>query len=594
MHGDGSVIETGHEGPGDRRPGGPTDDGAYDLIVIGAGINGAGIARDAALRGLKTLLLDQGDLASGTTSWSSRLIHGGLRYLEYREVGLVRESLRERERLLKLAPHLVRPLPLMIPIYTGDRRGPLLIRAGMVAYDLLSFDKSLPRHTMYSAEVALTRAPGLRREGLRGAAVYYDAQVPFAERLAVENALDARDHGADVRTYCRVDRLLLATDGRTVRGVVFTDLRGGGTHEATGRVTINVAGPWVDRLLTGHGDVARTPMIGGTKGSHIVVGPFPGAPRDALYVEAKRDGRPYFVIPWNGLYLIGTTDVRFTGDLDRVVATEEEIEYLIEETNRVIAGADLTRDSVLYTYSGVRPLPYQAAGSEGSITRRHVVRDHAPDFDCLLSVIGGKLTTYRSLAEHAVDAVVARLGRTAIPCTTAIEPLPGAKLDNGQDFETSRKLFVAQTGRTNATPAVATHLFDIYGVRARAVLDIAERDPSLLEPLAPGSATIRAEVVFAFQEEMALTLGDVLLRRTMVGLGPETGVGMDAAAAEVAVRYCGWDEARARAEVRAYREYITRFTPRSLNSVGVGSHDGKLGAGVEAETNVVTRETVAG
>ncbi len=570
MDGDGPVIETGQYEPTDRRFGGRAAD-AYDLIVIGAGINGAGIARDAALRGLSTLLLDQGDLASGTTSWSSRLIHGGLRYLEYREVGLVRESLRERERLLKIAPHLVHPLPLMIPIYEGDRRGPLLIRAGMIAYDVLSFDKSLPRHAMYSVGAALKRAPGLRREGLRGAAVYYDAQVPFAERLAVENALDARDHGAEVRTYCRVDRLLLGEDGRTVRGVTFTDLQGGGTHEARGEVTINVAGPWVDRLLPGHGGADRAPMVGGTKGSHIVVGPFPGAPRDALYVEAKRDGRPYFVIPWNGLYLIGTTDVRFTGDLDRIVAGEDEIAYLIEETNRVIAGADLTRDSVLYTYAGVRPLPYQADGSEGAITRRHVVRDHAPDFDGLLSVIGGKLTTYRNLAEHAVDAVVARLGRAVVPCTTAIEPLPGAKLDDGHDFEQSRQGFVARIGRTNATPAAATRLFEIYGVRARGVMDIADSDVYLLQPLVPTTDAIRAEVVFALREEMARTLADVLLRRTMTGLGPETGVGIDVAAAEVAVRYCGWDEERARDEVRAYRDHITRFTPRSLASAGLAA-----------------------
>jgi len=259
----------------------------FDLIVVGAGINGAGIARDAALRGLRTLLLDKGDVGGGTTSWSTRLVHGGLRYLEHREVGLVRESLRERERLLRLAPHLVKPLSLLIPIYRGDKRGPWLIRLGMVAYDSLSFDKSLKRHRMLGRAKALRRAPGLDPTNLLGAAVYYDAQVTFAERLAVENALDARDHGATLLTHARVDRLLV--EAGAVRGVAVTDLLdGGGSGDARAPVVVNVAGPWVDRVLAGDGSGSDAPrMIGGTKGSHVVVGPFPGAPEDALYVEAR-------------------------------------------------------------------------------------------------------------------------------------------------------------------------------------------------------------------------------------------------------------------------------------------------------------------
>src|SRR5262245_53630613 len=195
---------------------------SFDLIVVGAGINGTGIARDAALRSLRVLLLDKGDIGSGTTSWSSRLIHGGLRYLEHGEIGLVRESLRERERLLHLAPHLVKPLPLLIPLYHGARRGSWLIRAGMVAYDLLSFDKSLDRHRMLSPDEAIERAPGLGRVGLKGAALYYDAQVEYAERLAVENALAARQAGATILTYARVTRLL--RQGEVVTGVAFVDV----------------------------------------------------------------------------------------------------------------------------------------------------------------------------------------------------------------------------------------------------------------------------------------------------------------------------------------------------------------------------------
>ncbi len=548
---------------------------AFDLIVVGAGINGAGIARDAAMRGLHVLVLDKGDIASGTTSWSTRLIHGGLRYLEHGEVGLVRESLRERERLLHAAPHLVRPLPLVIPIYEGDRRGPLTIRAGMVAYDILSFDKSLDRHRMLSAEEALHRVPGLNPEGLRGAAVYYDAQVEYAERLAVENALAARDHGAVVLTYARVDRLLIE-DG-AVRGVAFTDLLAegqAGEEIARAAVTVNVAGPWVDRVLAGTspgdagsngmGDRAAGRMIGGTKGSHIVVESFAGAPADALYVEARHDGRPYFVVPWNNQYLIGTTDTRYTGDLDRVEASDEEIDYLIAETNRVLPGAGLTRAHVTFTYAGVRPLPYQAEGVEGGITRRHVVHDHAeagsPPLGGFLSIVGGKLTTYRNLAEQTVDAVFKKLGRPAPASRTAREPLPGG----GPDFAAFGARFAAESD----LPALSTdHLLRVYGTRAGEVLALASEGPDLREPFSPETGAIGAEIVLAFRRELAATLADALLRRTMVGVGPAAGIGADEAAAVIARRYLGWSEARAGREVASYRDYVARFRPRALATV---------------------------
>lgn len=542
----------------------PGENQRFDLIVVGAGVNGTGIARDAAMRGLRVLLLDKGDVASGTTSWSSRLIHGGLRYLEHREFGLVRESLRERERLLRLAPHLVKPLPLLIPVYHTDRRGPWLIRAGMLAYDLLSFDKSLPRHRMLNREAALQRVPGLRREGLRGAARYYDAQISFAERLAVENAVDARDHGAAVLTYARADRLLRDEGGDMVRGIAYTDVLDGRSHEAMAPVTINVAGPWVDRILRGEDQAGPEPMIGGTKGSHIIVEPFPGAPRDALYVEAEKDARPYFIIPWNGLYLIGTTDERYSGDLDRVVASEAEIEYLIKETNRIIPRAGLDRDSVCYTYSGIRPLPYQAKGETGAITRRHIVHNHAPELNGLLSVVGGKLTTYRNLAEQAVDAVFGQLGRPVPSSGTATAPLPGGRFGDGGDLAGQRDHFIAELGRTNVTPATAERLFETYGVRAAAVLQVAEQEPNLWQPLGQGTDAIGAEVVYAVREELAQTLTDILLRRTMLGLNADVGIGTDEAMARVAQRYLGWSDQRVREEIMRYRDYITRFTPHAF------------------------------
>ncbi|MDX6696274.1 MAG: glycerol-3-phosphate dehydrogenase [Blastocatellia bacterium] len=533
---------------------------AFDVIIIGAGINGAGVARDAAMRGLRVLLLDKNDLASGTTAWSTRLIHGGLRYLEHGEVGLVRESLRERERLFHIAPHLVRPLPMLIPLYEGARRGPLTIRAGMLAYDVLSFDKTLARHRMLSRDETLRRAPGLKAEGLRGAALYHDAQVEYAERLVLENALSAREHGALVLTYARVERLL--TEGNSVRGVEFTDMLEGGAHTAHAPFVFNVAGPWVDETLARLDAAARTPrLIGGTKGSHIVVAPFASAPAVALYVEAGADARPFFIIPWNKLYLIGTTDRRYEGDLDCVTADDAEIDYLLAETNRVIPAARLTRASILYTYSGIRPLAYSDDGNEKRITRRHFIHDHAPRLEGLLSIAGGKLTTYRQLAEQAVNLLFKKLGRASPRCATAQTPLPGALGPGAEEFQTFGDRFKEES----RLPAVVNErLLRVYGGRASLLLKLASESPELGEVLSDDSAAIGAEVLLSFQHELAQTLGDCLLRRTMVGLNAGVGQGVDEAAAAIARKYLQWTEERAAREVAAYRAYVKRFHPRGV------------------------------
>jgi len=534
---------------------GPT---RFDLIIIGAGINGAGIARDASLRGLRALVLDKGDIAGGTTSWSTRLIHGGLRYLEHHEIGLVRESLGERERLLRIAPHLVRPLPLLFPIYRGDQRGRLLIRTGMLAYDVLSRGKSLPGHRMLDRTAALGRAPGLAESGLLGAALFHDAQIEYAERLALENVLDARTHGAEIRTYHQVDEMLRA-DGR-ISGVTGNDVLSGERFRYAAPVVINVAGPWVDEVLAGSNIERQTRLIGGSKGSHIIVDPFPGAPGDAIYAEARQDGRPFFIIPWNDLYLIGTTDTRYDGDLDNVMAEEWEIDLLIAETNRVIPTAELTRESVRYTYAGVRPLPHAPGVSEGSITRRHIMHDHEASGGApgLISIVGGKLTTYRELAEQCVDLVLRKLGRTAIPSRTAETALPGGRTDlEWGDFAAG---FARASGLPRRT---VEHLLRVYGARAPKVLATAST-PDLREIFDPFTGAIAAEVRWAYHEEGARTLTDVIARRTMTGLGPDAGIGVDVAAAKIARDALGWDAAKVDAEINAYRRWVSRYRPRAL------------------------------
>jgi glycerol-3-phosphate dehydrogenase len=383
------------------------------------------------------------------------------------------------------------------------------------------------------------------------------SRLPLRGRYNVENALAARAHGATVLTYARVERVL--SEGGAVEGVEFTDLLGGGRHQARAPLVVNVAGPWVDEILAHADGGGFGPLVGGTKGSHVVVEKFPGAPEDALYVEAEEDARPFFIIPWDGKYLIGTTDTVYGGDLDRVEADGREVAYLIGETNRVIPRAALARESVLYTYAGVRPLPVVRAPSEAAVTRRHFVRDHAPDLRGLFSVVGGKLTTYRNLSRQVVDSLFRALGRPAPPCATARVKLPGAAV---ADFDAFREAFKAEGGLPAAT---AERLLKVYGARAAEVLAVAGDAPDLREPFSPVTPTLGAEVVFAFESELAETLADCLLRRTMVGLNSRAGLDAVEAAALVARKYLGWDDARARREVAAYREYVRRFHPRELD-----------------------------
>ena len=503
----------------------------FDVAIIGAGINGAGIARDAALRGLRVIIFDKNDMCTGCSWISSRLIHGGLRYLEYGEIPLVYESLHERRCLLETAPHLVKPLRICIPIFGEARRGPLLIRLGMILYDMLSLTKSLPMHDMLSADNARTAEPGLRSEGLRGAARYYDAQVAFAERLVLENLLAARSAGATVKTHCEVTDIKV-TDG-AISSLIYVDRADGSRQEVTVGTVVNAAGPWVDRVL------ATVPApaprhIGGTKGSHIIVGKFDGAPNDAIYVEAAADGRPIFIIPWHDQYLIGTTDIRYDDDLDDIRVTDAEVEYLLSETNRVFPAAGLRRTDVNYMYAGVRPLPYQEEGPESAITRRHIIRVNKKVAGGLISIIGGKLTTYRNLAEQTVDKI-AKLERLKLPkCTTSDTPLPGATgIERAEENLRAAQLLSEQG---------IARLLGIYGGRATGICDLCRTEPDLARTIDSADTVLAAEVVFAIREEFARSLADIVFRRSMVGLDHDQGRPLYAAIADIASAELGWDE----------------------------------------------------
>jgi glycerol-3-phosphate dehydrogenase len=519
----------------------------FDLVVIGGGINGAGIARDADMRGINTLLLEMNDFGSGTSSWSSRLIHGGLRYLEYGEIPLVYESLRERRRLRRTARHLVHEIRLDIPIYQGGKRGLLMLKAGMLAYDLLSIGKTLPRHRMLSRSEFLENEPGVSGNGLKGGAQYFDGQVTFAERLVIENVIAAQAAGATVKNYSPATAIEI--DQGRVRAVRYTDAAMGREAEVRTRVVVNAAGPWIDHVL-GTANRPMPELMGGTKGSHIVVGAFDGAPKDAFYIEAYIDARPFFVIPWNGQYLIGTTDIRYKGDPGAATASVEEIDYLLSETNRVFPRAKLTRRDVHYAYAGVRPLPIQSRKSESAITRRHIIRNHQRNARGLLSVIGGKLTTYRSLAEQVTDRVAKMLGG-ADDCRTRETFLPGATGLVAAKADAGALEGLSEQG--------AARLLGIYGGRTRKVLDLAYEEPSLAALLDAEKTVLAAEVAFAVRQEFARHLTDILHRRTMVGLAPDLGESLAEPIANVAAQELGWSDAQKQSELQLLREYNERL-----------------------------------
>ena len=531
--------------------------GPYDLIVVGAGINGLGIARDAARRGLRAIVLEKDDICSGVSAWSGRLAHGGLRYLEHRDFALVRESLRERERMIDVAPHLVKPLRLLMPLYAHNRRPAWMIRIGMILYDLLSFDKKTGGHEMLNKQGTRRRFPGIAEGGLGGAAVFTEGQVEYAERLCVELAVAAAADGAVIRTKARVEEPILE-NGR-MAGVKYRNLASGSLDEVRAPVVLNVAGPWIDRIFR-TGAPPQPRLNGGTKGSHLIVDPFPGAPDDVVYYESKTDGRLVLVIPWMGRYMIGTTDIRFEEDPGEARCSTGEMDYLLNEVNQLIPEARLSPDHVLYTFSGVRPLPYAPGVVEAKIPRSHVLHDHAPSLPGLVSIIGGKLTTFRQLAEEAVDDVFKRLGRKGPACTTAKLPLPGAVFNAD---ELRRHLL--GLGLPEKT---VTRLIDLYGARARAVVAEAEREPQLLRVVHEGTGAIGAEMVFAMRHEFAESLADVMARRVLLAFVPGHGLESLGAIADLLAATFSWDGARRAAEIRGYETWLSHLAVPGRPGIG--------------------------
>jgi glycerol-3-phosphate dehydrogenase len=527
----------------------------HDLIVIGGGINGAGVARDAALRGYRVALVEKGDFASGASSKTSKLVHGGLRYLEQGALRLVWEACHERAILLRLAPHLVRPLPFVFPVYRSSRVGTLRLRCGMWLYDLLAGFRNIDRHRMLSLRGASSWGEGLRRDGLRGAALYYDAAMDDA-RLVLANVLAAREAGAVTLNGVAAEQLV--QDGGRVVGVEVRDTASG--EHATFRASCVVvcAGPWTNAFLAPLPGAPRP--LAPTRGTHLVVRRF----SERAFTLAAGDGRIFFVLPWLGLTLVGTTDVVDDGDPDTVAPTSDEVDYLLAETARHFPEAHLGRDDVLGTFAGLRPL-LGAAGSASARSREHAVLEPMAG---LLAVGGGKYTTYRAVAEEVVDRVEELLASRA-PCRTARNPLPGGDLPWGAEDHWSRgprfrAAADALVDRLRVPEATAQHLLETYGSRAERVAALAAAEPALAAPLCPHHPHLLAEALYAVREEMALTLADWFLRRSRTAYSACHGLDALPAVAEIFAAELGWEPEVRDAEIERGRqalEAVTLVTP---------------------------------
>ncbi|MBI4354951.1 MAG: glycerol-3-phosphate dehydrogenase [Candidatus Omnitrophica bacterium] len=482
----------------------------FELLIIGGGINGAGLARDAALRGLKTLLVDQGDFGGGASSKSSKLVHGGLRYLEHGQLRLVFESLRERARLVRQAGHLVRPREFLLPLYRGDPRPPWKIRIGFWLYDLLASGRCLAKHRWLSPRAVLAREPRLQAEGLLRGALYGDAQMHDA-RLCLENILDAEAHEAVCLNYVRVAAFLYR-DGR-LSGATLEDRLTGERGEARSHAVVNVTGPWADRVSR-LADWHAKPKLRPTRGIHVVV------PRlnhsHPLYVTARQDGRMVFILPWGDYTLLGTTDTDDDRPPEEVTASAEEVDYLLREANRLFPQARLTRESVIMTFAGLRPLAAHT-GHASSVSREHLIVEEESS---LITLLGGKYTTYRAVAEELLDFVLDRRGVTGTgPCRTAQHPLPGRQGDvAAAEREGQRRLQSLGLDEASAAHVVAT-----YGTRYRFIAEMLQEAPGLAERLCAHHPHAAAEVVHARRAEHAETLSDWYFRRSWMAYSPCQG-----------------------------------------------------------------------
>jgi len=537
-----------------------TETEQYDLVIVGGGIVGAGIARDAALRGMRVALLEKTDWGAGTSSKSSKMIHGGLRYLEHGEVGLVFESVSERAVQTRVAPHIVRPQAFLIPIYKGLKPGLEIMNIGLWIYDTLALFRAPKLHKTFRGDKAAQLAPELKHDGLKGCVEYYDCVTDDA-RLVLENVVDADRHGAECHSYTEVIRL--EREGKRVRRVIARDLFTGEERAFRSRAVIIAAGAWTDELLGQvEIDVGRN-LLRRTKGVHLVF-PREQLPLNrAITLISPVDGRVMFAIPWRGRTVIGTTDTDFDGTADEVHADADDAEYLCESANTYFPHADFKPTDVIATWAGLRPLiNEEGVEDESDVSREHEIYVRE---DGVVIIAGGKLTTYRRMAKECVRKAMAWLdenerdfdaGALAKPRTKK-RPLPGAVGMADPTLDGVRKLARELSEHHQVDFETADHLTQVYGVRAATLCEMIEADEALGLRIDPELPYVWAEVQFAATHDLARTLDDVLSRRVpLLLVSRDQGLAIAERCADILAAELRWDADRRTTELARYHKTV--------------------------------------
>ena len=533
--------------PGAARP--PLPRSEFDVVVIGGGINGVAIARECAQAGRRTLLVEQRDFGSGTTSRSTRIIHGGLRYLERGEIGLVRESLRERERLLRERPHLVRPMQFLLAFSDGARHSALAVRTGLWLYSLLSSGRLTSKR--------INERGVLERNLDSGRAwsvfSYEDAQCEFPELLVAEWLSEAQAAGATVRNYTEV--LEVRSTSGVVNGVRLRECFDGAEEFVAARRVVNATGPWADRMIARSSVQLPRPMVGGVRGSHIVLPKFPGAPAHALYAEAC-DGRPIFVLPWNQQVLVGTTEIADHGDPGATKPSADEIDYLLRSLRRLIPACDVGVSDIRYAFAGVRPLPYAPGRDFAAISRRHELHDHRESgARGMISVVGGKLTTAAGVARECAEQMGIKARKDRAQAQIALIPADGVESSLRQWSH-----LIAAYAHIPLRSARA--LAEWHGRCALGIARAAAAEPELRQPLCEHSPHLVAEAVAAMQHGRAATLADVLLRRVPVALSGCWSEECTRQAAQRIGRVFGWREQEIEIQIEGFEAERSQFLIR--------------------------------
>ncbi|HLB45989.1 MAG TPA: glycerol-3-phosphate dehydrogenase/oxidase [Anaerolineales bacterium] len=517
----------------------------FDLVVIGGGITGAGIARDAALRGFKTALLERQDFAGGTSSKSARLVHGGLRYIETLEFGVVYQACAERRRLQTIAPHLVTPLPFTLPIYHKRSRYAKVL-LGMWIYDVLASYQNVRPHQRLTAQQLAQAEPAVSQRDWVGAVRYYERATDDA-RLTLSTILSAGHSGAVALNYAEVQGLL-KFQGR-VAGVGARDQLSGETFEVKSALVVNATGAWTDAVKS-LDEAGLAPSVRPNKGIHVIV-PRARLPlHGAVDFPAAGGKRTLYAVPWRHTCIIGTTDTDYAGDLDDVYAQKDEVEGILESANRAFTDAHLRAADVISTYAGLRPLVRSHTRAAYRATREHQISASPSG---LISIAGGKLTTHRAMAKEVVDLASAHLQR-ATHCRTDRLPLDP---DVASLQAISALVDSAHSAATDLDDEVIQHLVSAYGSQCWQVLQLANQDQSLKRRIVDDLPYLYAEVPYAAHSEMARTLNDVMIRRMhIIHEDKQQGLAHAAHIAALMGRYLGWDADEIARQVNAYRQQV--------------------------------------